>query len=144
MTPSWFRHVLSVGDSGPAVQIVQRKLKILATGFYTRETEARVRAIQKQHDLPATGMVDEVTAGAIGELERYGLVPDWFVGPLALGDVGDDVEHLRWLLGLPRAGSFDEEVETRLRRFQSSHRLRPTGVLTEDVATLLGEDVPVA
>jgi peptidoglycan hydrolase-like protein with peptidoglycan-binding domain len=141
--PSWYRRELALGDSGPDVAVVQRKLKILATGFYTRETEARVRAIQKQHDLPATGVVDELTAGAIGESERHGLVPDWFTGPLALGDTGEAVEHARWLLGLPRAGAFDRELEDRLRRFQSAHQLYPTGVLTLDVATLLGEDVPV-
>lgn len=140
---SWFRRDLAQGDSGPDVQVVQRKLKILATGVFDLETEARVRAIQKQHDLPATGVVDELTAGAIGESERHGLVPDWFTGPLALGDTGEAVEHVRWLLGFPRAGAFDLEVEARLRRFQSAHKLHPTGVLTLEVATLLGEDVPV-
>lgn len=142
--PSWFRRDLAFGAIGPDVIVVQRKLKMVATGVYDRETEARVRAVQMEHHLTPSGSVDAVTAEHIGEVERHGLVPDWFTRTLALGAEGDDVEQLRYLLGLPRAGAFDVVVEDHVRRFQSQHRIHPDGIVTEAVAILLGEEVPVA
>lgn len=141
--PSWFRRDLSFGCQGPDVIVVQRKLKMIATGVYDRNTEARVRAVQMEHNLPPSGRVDAVTAEHIGEVERHGLVPDWFTRPLAVGATGADVEQLRYLLGLPRAGVFDEVVEDHVRRFQSQHRVQPDGVVAEETAILLGEEVPV-
>lgn len=142
--PSWFRRELAFGSIGPDVIVVQRKLKMIATGVYDRDTEARVRAVQIEHHLTPTGRVDAPTAERIGEVERHGLVPDWFTRPLALGDTGPDVEQARYLLGFPRAGEFDEVIEAAVRRFQSQHRIEPDGTLSEQVAILMGEEVPVA
>jgi peptidoglycan hydrolase-like protein with peptidoglycan-binding domain len=142
--PSWFRRELAFGAIGPDVIVVQRKLKMIATGVYDRDTEARVRAVQMEYHLVPTGRVDEATAQRIGEVERHGLVPDWFTRTLALGDEGEDVEQLRYLLGLPRAGIFDSVLEDRVRQFQSQHRIHPDGTVSEQVAILIGEEVPVA
>jgi peptidoglycan hydrolase-like protein with peptidoglycan-binding domain len=61
----WFQHILTVGSTGPDVELVQRKLKARVTGSYDRETMALVMSAQQQCSLPVTGMVDVVTASRI-------------------------------------------------------------------------------
>jgi peptidoglycan hydrolase-like protein with peptidoglycan-binding domain len=141
--PSWFIRELSRGMEGPDIFAMQRLIKMVSNGVFDRETEAHVRAVQLANGLRSTGVVDADTAEVIGELERHGLVPDWFSRPLGSGDSGEDVERLRWLLGLPRAGVFDEAVEVAVRQYQSAHGITPDGTVNKTVATMLGEEVPL-
>jgi peptidoglycan hydrolase-like protein with peptidoglycan-binding domain len=139
---SWYQRVLTIGCVGADVDLVQRKLKALNTGTYDRETAARVRGVQHEHSLPVTGVVDHATSDAIGESCRRGLLPDWFSHELGLWAVGDDVHRLRTLLGLEPRGRFDRDVESKVRRFQSAHRLPLTGRITQADAIALGDDTP--
>lgn len=67
-----FRGKLAVGDEGPQVQELQRRLR--AAGFrpgqldgkFGAKTQDAVKAFQKAHGLPVTGIVDRRTAEALG------------------------------------------------------------------------------
>jgi peptidoglycan hydrolase-like protein with peptidoglycan-binding domain len=139
---TWFQRILTIGNTGADVSLVQRKLKALNTGVYDRETAARVRGLQHERSLPATGIVDYATSDAIGESVRLGMPPDWYGHELGLWATGADVERLRELLGLEPHGRFDRDVEAAVRRFQSAHRLPLTGRVTQTDATVLGDDAP--
>ena len=143
MTPSWFTRVLALGDSGGDVELVQRKLHASTSGTYDTATEARVRGFQKYHGLLVTGVVDASTADVLGESIRHGMIPDWYFRDLAPGDQGIDVARVRELLGLsPGRVVFDTHLEVALRRFQSAHGLISTGVISEQDAIVIGDDVP--
>lgn len=140
---AWFTRVLSMGDAGGDVELVQRKLHAPTSGTYDRATEARVRGFQRSHDLLVTGVVDASTAEALGESVRQGFVPEWYSRPLQLGDHGEDVYALCVQLGMTDRGTiFDQLVETLVRRFQSAHGLAPTGMVGEHTAVAIGDDVP--
>lgn len=143
MAASWYTRVLALGSEGGDVELVQRKLHAAQSGVYDAATEARVRGLQKHHNLPVTGIVDDVTAEAIGESIRRGMVPEWYHRDLQLGDHGDDVLAMTSLLGMTDMGTvFDHMAEDVLRRFQSAHSLPTTGKLSEQDAIALGDDVP--
>jgi len=134
---------LALGDSGGDVRLVQRKLHAGTSGTYDRATEARVRGFQRHRGLLVTGVVDASTADALGESIRQGMIPDWYFRDLAPGDQGIDVARVRELLGLTDGHVvFDAHLEVALRRFQSAHGLYPTGVISEQDAIVIGDDVP--
>ena len=140
--PSWFTRVLALGDSGGDVELVQRKLHASTSGTYDIATEARVRGLQKHHGLLVTGVVDATTAEVLGESVRQGMMPEWFFRDLRLGTEGADVLVLTEQLGMSPSAFFDDVTESAVRRFQSSHDLYPTGVVTETDAIAIGDDVP--
>lgn len=140
---SWWRRDLSLGDQGPDVEVVQRKLRCWQNGVYDFETTARVRALQKRLELPVTGVVDQDTAEALGELPTALQVPSWYQRELVLGDEGEDVAALRRMLGLRPAPLFDRVCEDAVRRLQSERGVVPNGHANLDVARWLGEDVPL-
>jgi hypothetical protein len=57
---------LRLGSTGSAVKAVQRRLKVSATGYYGRQTEAAVKRFQRQRGLKADGIVGAATARALG------------------------------------------------------------------------------
>lgn len=57
---------LRIGDEGPDVQALQRRLKIVADGDFGPATKAAVVKIQKQLGLVADGVVGAVTRRALG------------------------------------------------------------------------------
>lgn len=127
MTPLWWSVDLSVGDVGPGVGVVQRKLLLPATGVFDESTAVGVRGFQAAHGVPVTGVVDEVTAGLLGPQAADVLLPDWWPGvPLLPGEQG-------WVAVL---GAGRDEAW--LRRFQGQHGLSPDGVIDESTARLLG------
>lgn len=142
MTPHWYVRDLSLGMHGEDVAVLRRLIGLPPSKEYDRDVEVHVKGEQRAAGLPATGIVDEATAAAIGETQRYGLVPRWYTRTLILGDAGADVGQLRYLLGFPRTGLLDEDVEAAVRRFQSQHRIAPTGIVDQQTAVVLGEDVP--
>lgn len=125
--PSWFWRELWTGDTGSDVAVVALKL-----GSTTRamddELLARVRGFQRAQHLPVTGIVDLATARALGESATYGLTPQWFGPPI-------DYEGLRRAL---RCSPWDD-LDSAIRRFQSAHRHEPDGVVTELLATEIGD-----
>lgn len=140
---TWFRRDLSLGDRGPDVEIVQRKLRCWQNGIYDFETAARVRRLQNRLGAPVTGIVDADTAEALGDLPTAFHVPSWYVREMHLGDTGEDVAMLRTMLGLRPINQFDQVCEDAVRRLQSQHEVTPDGRANIDVAVWLGEDVPL-
>lgn len=57
---------LRLGSTGSAVKAVQRKLRVSATGYFGRQTEAAVKRFQRKRGLKADGIVGAATARALG------------------------------------------------------------------------------
>ena len=57
---------LRPGSTGSAVKAVQRRLRVQATGYYGRQTEAAVKRFQRSRGLKADGIVGPATARALG------------------------------------------------------------------------------
>lgn len=132
-----------MGVVGADVELVQRKLRASnISGTFDAETASRVRGLQWADKLPVTGVVDYTTADAIGESVRLGMTPDWFTREAKMGDTGEDVAHMRLLLGLSPGVVFDTDMEAAMRRFQSAHHLPLTGKMSEQDAVTLGDDAP--
>ena len=142
--PSWWRRELQYGDTGPDVEVVQRKLRCWTSGVYDVETQARVRAVQKRVGRPMTGSLDRETAEALGELATASLRPAWYKSEIGHGARGADVAELRRMLGLREGNFYDQEAEEAVRRFQSSLRIWPDGICDLTVAIALGSDVPLS
>ncbi len=62
---NWFQRILTLGNVGPDVEIVQRRLHAKVTGTYDKHTASLVRDLQHTQCLLVTGMVDCTTAGVI-------------------------------------------------------------------------------
>lgn len=137
MLPAWYRREIGLGDEGPDVRIVRRKLGLDPDGIYDRTVEEMIRGMGGKK-----GRVTKATAGKLGEAEasKAGLVPEWYLRPLQLWFEGEDVRALRSLLGLGRADNrYDPDCEAAVRRVQSAHGMRPTGLVDEETAKVLGE-----
>jgi hypothetical protein len=120
----WFRREINLGDTGPDVDWIRRKL-VMHPGKgdpVDFAFQAHVRAFQFAHHLPTTGVVDEATADALGE-PAYLPRPDWWRGPLHHHDPGyadylreigcEDVyavRRLRNALGLPMGDEVDDNL----------------------------------
>ena len=141
MPPSWFRREIGIGDFGPDVNIVRRKLG-LPTGQYTAQVAALIRGLCERYGLKVSSEVTAEVAGLLGETEARiaGLTPEWYVRELRFGDEGPDVHALRLILGLPGdPDRLDIQCSNAVRRFQSGSGLKPTGVVDAELALLLGE-----
>jgi len=141
MTPSWFRREIGIGDFGPDVNVIRRKLGLPA-GQYTAQVAALIRGICGRYDLPVSSEVTEEVAVLLGETEARiaGLPPQWYVRERHFGDEGPDVHALRLILGLSGdPDRLDIQCSNAVRRFQSGSGLKPTGVVDADLALLLGE-----
>lgn len=136
-TPSWYKRPIGVGDTGPDVKVVLRKLGLDPDGPFDQLATCRVKGVARtlgifNHD----GVVDETIAGKLGEAATAGLLPEWF--SLRLGDTGTMVARAGTLLGW-ETSEFTEEMEAVVRRFQSASRIEPTGILDAETARALGE-----
>lgn len=137
--PRWFRRVLALGDRGADVAAVQRLLGAAADGVFDEELEARVRGVQRKAKREVTGVVDEDTAGVLGEVAESALRPEWFERPLGLWAAGDDVRRLRCALDLGDGDDrFTPDVEAAVRRLQSANGLPLSGEVGEAEARLIG------
>ena len=58
-------HVLRVGERGPAVAAVQRRLRIAADGVFGPATRRAVKSFQRRRGLTADGIVGPQTASAL-------------------------------------------------------------------------------
>jgi murein L,D-transpeptidase YcbB/YkuD len=142
MTPMWFKRTITEGMTGDDVSVVRRKLG-LTEGPYDRTTMIRVIGLASKSNVKSSGEVSPAVAELLGESEanKAGLAPAWFERDLWPEDEpsGEDVRQLRGRLALDVGRSdFTQEVEYAVRRFQSSHRLDPNGIVDEQLAKLLG------
>lgn len=90
-TPSWFVKDISLGAVGHEVETVQLLLRLPKTGRLDEDTLRAIRGWQRLHGLQATGMVDAVTAGTLGELH-------WVPDPGASSEryTGSGTDWVRW------------------------------------------------
>lgn len=144
--------VLSHGDRGPEVLMLQKRLQALgftlaADGSFGPLTHAALVSFQASRALRPTGLVDADTAAALEETEE---------GPaiLRLGSRGPAVE--RWQEFLDQQGfaelggvdgAFGPQTRAATQAFQEKHGLVPDGVvgprtLAEAEATGLGPTLP--
>lgn len=135
-TPLWYVRPLTGGEFGPDVNVVNRKLGVVAFD-YGEDTQAYVRGLQHQHGLTVTGCVDEATACLLGEAADADLPPEWFTRDLEPGLAGEDVTALRKRLGVAAGAVFDDELRRAVLRFQSANRLPLTGIVDEAMTLLL-------
>lgn len=139
MSPLWFKRELPPGSSGPEVDTLRRMLG-LPPGPLDEDALQRVRGVQRVSGLPETGVVDAATADMIGESAAGDLAPSWFQRDLQLWSSGEDVRAARRLLGLGGLDDrFDPDAEAAVRRIQSGHRIKPSGVLGLEEAKILGD-----
>jgi peptidoglycan hydrolase-like protein with peptidoglycan-binding domain len=141
--PLWFKRELDIGDTGPDVRIVRRKLGLPDDGPYDRVVAERVRGMAKHRNLDSDGEVNAAMAEALGEsaVNEAGLTPEWYTRDLQLWFQGEDVAALRGILGVPAVADdrYDPDLEAAVRRFQSAHDLPVDGLVTADLAILIGE-----
>lgn len=157
---------LTVGASGQLVKDVQQALLDAginvrggADGNFGNATKGGLVLFQQQQSIPATGTVDEATAGALGlaGVEPVGIVNDEpepdatppssanpYVG-LSVGNSGELVRELQVALqdtGLVvrggADGQFGQATKSSLIAFQSVNAIDQTGIVTEKGAGILG------
>jgi peptidoglycan hydrolase-like protein with peptidoglycan-binding domain len=140
--PHWYRRDIEIGDTGPDVDIVLRKLGE-PPGSYTPAAAEKVRGLARKRKITTDGEVNAPVAKALGPSASADLTPVWYVDhgrPYDLWDEGEDVRTLRGLLGLSTLDDrYDPDVEAAVRRFQTQHQLLPTGRVDQELAKLIGE-----
>lgn len=141
-TPIWWYRTIHLGDTGPDVDVIRRKLG-LAPGPYDEACNRLVKGMTGYSKVPSLGdSVDAAAAEVIGEsaANEVGLVPEWFEKDIDKDTPnGEDVRALRGRLALDSSrNDVTYEVVEAVRRFQSQHVLPTTGVVDAGLARLLG------
>lgn len=137
--PLWFKRDIHLGDIGPDVRIVRRKLGFVDQGPYDRSVSRMVMGLAKKKNVETSGEVNADVAQAIGPAADETLTPEWYERDLEMWcHEGDDVRQLNSILGCPRDNRFTPETEQAVRRFQSAHDIFPDGRVTADLAKLIG------
>lgn len=134
-------------DSGFSVVELQALLnahgyQLRLDGDFGCQTEAAVRAFQRQHHLRPNGIVDEKTWRALQTTVQAG------ARKLRRGYMGADVREMQGLLqihgyAIQRDGIFDYETEDAVLSFQRRHQLIPDGLVGPRTWTMLrGSPLP--
>lgn len=138
--PLWYKHPLHLGDSGPDVRVLRRKLGLDPAGPYDRTAMAIVKGKAKIMGIETDGVVDADMASAIGPAADEEIKPDWFHREIRHFDMGPDVQVLNRLLGLdPGDDRYREETEKAVLRMQSALGAPLTGVVDDFLAKHLGQ-----
>lgn len=142
-TPLWFKREINIGDEGPDVAVVRRKLGLPDDGPYDRIVAERIRGMAKHLIVNTAGEVNAEVAAVLGEsaANKAGLTPTWYERDLQLWFEGDDVLALRKVLGVANVedNRYDPDLESAVRRFQSAQGLEITGLVDAELAILIGE-----
>jgi peptidoglycan hydrolase-like protein with peptidoglycan-binding domain len=111
--------ILSRGDSGEAVQVLQQVLGVPADGVFGPATEAALIAYQDANDLDPDGIAGPDT---FAEMRLYDFIL------LEVGSRGETVERMQQLLGVPDDGVFGPNTEAAVRAFQAENGLEVDGM----------------
>lgn len=142
ITPLWFTREIFLGDSGPDVKVVRRKLGFLEDGPYDLAVQQKVMGMARKTGTQTSGEVNSAVADKLGETEanKAGTLPGWYTREVGLWEEGEDVRSVRRILGLGDSDNrFDPDAESAVRRLQSSLGLPLTGKVDEPLARHLGE-----
>jgi peptidoglycan hydrolase-like protein with peptidoglycan-binding domain len=123
--------LLKKGTDGPAVEVIQKKLKIKADGDFGDKTEDAVRAFQKKRGLPQDGKVGEETWRKL-----MGNTP----GPTLAEGIKKpkSVKKLQRLLKLKQDGKFGPATTSAVKRYQQSKGIVDKGTVESDTRFMLG------
>lgn len=132
-----------MGDDGPDVRVVRRKIGLPDDGPYDRIAVERIKGMARHKNVATDGTVTEGVAQMLGEsaANAAGLTPQWYERDLQLWFQGEDVLAVRQILQVDNLADdrYDPDLEAAVRRFQSSQGLDVDGLVTADLAMLLGE-----
>ncbi|MEG3880696.1 peptidoglycan-binding protein [Microcoleus sp. herbarium7] len=143
--PQSDRDFIELGDTGPEVEFVQRRLQQLGYyrsqihGWFDRPTQIALIRFQRDRGLFGTGRVDRSTKSALRQGNRQAAVPGTQIAASSLrrGDTGLAVRQLQSALASlgknpgPVNGVFGAETEFAVLSFQQERNLSPaTGIAT--------------
>ena len=136
--------VIQRGSKGAAVVALQRALGLTADGSFGPGTEAKVKAYQSSKGISPTGVVAASTWKAL-----MGTAPaSPTTSPLAAyantvlsrGSTGPAVVALQKALAITADGSFGPGTEAKVKSYQSTKGISPTGVVAASTwAALMGQ-----
>ena len=139
-TPITAAHgTIRLGSKGADVATWQTFLGLKADGVFGPQTTAATRAFQKSHGLTPDGVVGPATwsaasggAPAVMTPTPTAYTPGALTGShstIRLGSKGADVATWQQFLGIKADGIFGSGTDAATRKFQSSHGLKPDGVV---------------
>ena len=111
--------ILSRGDSGDAVQVLQQALGVSPDGAFGPATESALIAWQEANDLDPDGIAGPDT---FAQMRLYDLVL------LQVGSRGETVQRMQQLLGVADDGVFGPNTEQAVRVFQAEQGLDVDGL----------------
>ncbi|MFC7491579.1 MULTISPECIES: peptidoglycan-binding protein [unclassified Knoellia] len=149
--------VIQRGSKGPAVVTLQKALRITADGSFGPGTETKVKAYQTSKSIAPTGVVASSTWKALMGVATtppppVTTTPPPTTSPLAAyaklvlqrGSKGPAVVALQKALGVTADGSFGPGTETKVKAYQTSKRISPTGIVASSTwAALMGTPTTV-
>jgi peptidoglycan hydrolase-like protein with peptidoglycan-binding domain len=140
--------MLRRGDSGPVVSAVQRAVGTTADGDFGPLTQAAVTGFQRNHDVPATGVVTANTWRALMASQPVSVAKTPASHPsltkyrsktLRVGSHGAAVKAVQRRLDLhPAGGHYGTKTKARVQRFQRNHGPRADGVVGSTTWAALG------
>jgi peptidoglycan hydrolase-like protein with peptidoglycan-binding domain len=147
--------LLKRGDSGKDVMLAQGVLGLTKDGQFGPGTETTLKSWQTRNAVPVTGQLDNATWTKMVSL---GLVPSRNGGsttttsPLSAyvntvlqrGSKGAAVVALQKALGISADGYFGPGTETKVKAFQSSKGISPTGIVAKSTWNALIGTTPTS
>jgi len=134
--------VLSEGDEGRQVELLQRALGLAVDGVFGPATEEAVQHFQSQHGLTIDGIVGPQTSAALrGRAPAQASVADLHSGDEASSagsPGGNAVARLQSALHLTADGDFGPATESAIRRLQARHGLTVDGIVGPATWNVLG------
>ncbi|EAP97511.1 hypothetical protein JNB_18613 [Janibacter sp. HTCC2649] len=141
--------VIQRGSKGPAVIALQKALGLTADGSFGPGTETKVKAYQSSKGISPTGVVASSTWKALmGTTPTPTTPPAPTTSPLSAyaksviqrGSKGPAVIALQKALRITADGSFGPGTETKVKAYQTSKGISPTGVVASATwAALMGQ-----
>lgn len=132
--PNWYTRIIGPGSEGSDVKIVQGKLGTTLTGIFDTATEIALAQWLHAKGMEDIGMVDLDVANALGNAAAK----SWWTRPLSFRPPflmeGPDVAWVQQRLGIPVTGRYCNETAKRVRGWQSTHGLKPTGDIDQATA----------
>jgi cell wall-associated NlpC family hydrolase len=123
------------GSRGPAVRELQRELGIAADGIFGAKTEQSVRAFQRTHHVPATGLVGPLTRAALEQVAPGASAPS---ASAPTGLPATAIRAMQSKLGVTADGVIGPQTRAALRSFEASHGLAVDGQPDAAVLKALG------
>lgn len=132
--PNWYTRILGPGSTGDDVKIVQGKLGTTITGVFDQDTESALNRWLAGKAMDQIGMVDLDVACAMGNAAAKA----WWTRRIAFTPPfvmeGADVLYVQQRLGIETSGRYCNETVKRVRGWQSTHGLKPTGEIDQATA----------